>query len=70
MTPTEQRDENLMSLIGDIRVDIATLPEKLLEKTDKRYAPMWAATAWKTVFTIVGGTVIVSVLALIIKAGL
>ena len=65
MTPIEQRDENLMSLIGDIRVDIAGLPEKLLEKTDKRYAPMWAATAWKSVFAIVGGTLIVAMLALI-----
>lgn len=63
----EEGNAAILALIGDIRVDIARLPEKILEKADKRYAPIWVATMLKATIGIVGGALIVAILALILK---
>ena len=55
--------------VNDLKVDIASLPEKLAEKFDKRYAPKWVAKVWVFVFSGIGACLIIAGMTLIIRAG-
>ena len=48
-------------------VKLAEMPQEILERTDKRYAPKWTAEALKVVIGLVFTAVIGAVLGLVIK---
>jgi hypothetical protein len=53
--------------IRNVDIKIAELPEKILEKTDSRYAPKWAADAVKWTIATMMIVVIGAIMALVIK---
>jgi len=58
--------KEIYSQLTEIKVSIAALPEKILEKTDKRYAAMWVQRAMQFIFGAVAVIIVGALMSVIV----
>jgi len=59
--------DKIFDKIENLTVDVAKMPEKIIEKTDRKYAPKWTAEVLKYFMGGVTVVIIGAILQLILK---
>lgn len=60
--------DKMADKMEELFIKVAEMPEKILEKTDSRYAPRWTADVLKFLIGAVAVVIIGAILSLVVKS--